>query len=135
MCLNKGHAPCVGLDIFTDIAFEQGYAAVALGQERRVFVSAVSGSVYQINYDKLHLETVYQLHTGAINTLVVNEGFAITGSDDKYLRVWPIDFSDFFLEAEHETPVTAAGMSPDGLQVRTPCLIPTVAIAVRQPVP
>ena len=116
MCLNKGHAPCVGLDIFTDIAFEQGSAA-ALGQERRVFVSSVSGSVYQINYDKLHLETVYQLHTGAINTLVVNEGFAITGSDDKYLRVWPIDFSDFFLEAEHETPVTTVGMSPDGLQV------------------
>lgn len=117
MCLNKGHTPCVGLDIFTDIAFESGQAAVALGQERRVFVAAVSGSVYQINYDKLHLETVYQLHTGAINTLVVNEGFAITGSDDKYLRVWPIDFSDFFLEAEHETPVTAVGMSPDGLEV------------------
>eukprot|EP00892_Ulva_mutabilis_P005257 jgi/Ulvmu1/3102/UM015_0142.1 len=117
MCLNKGHTPCVGLDIFTDIAFEQRNAVAALGQDRRVFVSAVSGSVYQINYDKLHLETVYQLHTGAINTLVVNEGFAITGSDDKYLRVWPVDFSDFFLEAEHETPVTAVGMSPDGLQL------------------
>lgn len=117
MCLNKGHTPCVGLDIFTDIAFEHGQAVLALGQERRVFVSSVSGSVYQINYDKLSLEVVYQLHMGAINTFVVNEGFAITGSDDKFLRVWPIDFSDFFLEAEHETPVTAVGMSPDGLQV------------------
>jgi hypothetical protein len=26
----------------------------------------------------------------------------MTASDDRFLRVWPVDFSDFFLEAEHE---------------------------------
>jgi WD repeat-containing protein 90 len=111
-------AAAVGHDIFTDLAYERGTAADVLGHDRHVFVSAVSGCIYRLNYDKHCLEAVYHLHVGAINTLAVNEGFAITGSDDKYLRVWPIDFSDYFLEAEHETPVTSVGVSPDGLQVR-----------------
>lgn len=46
---------------------------------------------------------VYQLHGAAINALVIHDGFAVTGSDDKQLRVWPMDFSDFLLEVS--TPV------------------------------
>lgn len=30
--------------------------------------------------------------------MLVSEGLCITGSDDKFLRVWPLDFSDFLLE-------------------------------------
>jgi hypothetical protein len=41
---------------------------------------------------------VYQLHSAAINSLVVFDGFCVTGSDDRQLRVWPMDFSDFLLE-------------------------------------
>ena len=41
---------------------------------------------------------VYQLHSAAINTLVVHDSFCVTGSDDKMLRVWPMDFSDYLLE-------------------------------------
>lgn len=29
----------------------------------------------------------------------VNEAFCITGSDDGYLRLWPLDFSGVILEA------------------------------------
>ena len=47
----------------------------------------------------------------------MSEGFCITGSDDKFLRVWPVDFSDFFLEVEHDSPVTGVGISPNQLQV------------------
>jgi WD repeat-containing protein 90 len=111
-----GLTASVGHDIFTDIAFEGG-ASVALLKNRQIFVSAVSGSVYQIDYDAHRLDAVYQLHTAGINSIAVSEGFAITGSDDKLLRIWPIDFSDHFLEAEHEMPVTSVGISPDGLQV------------------
>ena len=53
----------------------------------------------QVNYGKRELECVYQLHYGAINALAINDGFAVTASDDRFLRVWPTDFSDFFLEA------------------------------------
>ena len=118
--VSGGMAVAVGHDIFTDLAYEGG-ASVSLLQARHVFVAAVSGSVYQIDYDNHRLDAVYQLHSAAINSLAVNEGFAVTGSDDKVLRVWPIDFSDYFLEAEHEAPVTSVGISPDGLQVRLRC--------------
>ena len=73
--------------------------------------------MYQVNYDAHVLEAVYQLHTAAINSIAVNEGFAITGSDDAFLRVWALDFADYFLEAEHESAVTSVGLSSDGLQV------------------
>lgn len=44
-------------------------------------------------------------------------GFAVTGSDDRKLRVWPLDFASHFLEAEHEGRVTALHASPDGALV------------------
>ncbi|XRB08526.1 centriole proteome protein [Pycnococcus provasolii] len=103
-------------NIFTDLAYEAGYGLTEL-DERHVFVSTVSGSVFQCNYGRRQLECVYNLHHGAINSIVVNEGFVVTGSDDKFLRVWPVDFSDFFLEAEHESPVTSVSVSADGLQI------------------
>lgn len=113
-----GVAVSVGHDIFTDLAFEGG-ASVSLLHSRHVYVASVSGAVYQIDYDNHRLDAVYQLHGAAINAIAVNDGFAITGCDDKFVRVWPVDFSDFFLEAEHEAPVTAVGISPDGLQVHS----------------
>jgi len=33
------------------------------------------------------------------------------------LRVWPLDFSEFFFDAKHEGVVIAIDISPDGLQV------------------
>lgn len=46
------------------------------------------------------LECVFQLHDAGITSMAINEGFCVTASMDKYLRVWPLDFSDFFLEAQ-----------------------------------
>ena len=103
-------------NMFTDLAFEAGYGLTKLS-ERHVFVATASGAVFQVNYGKRNLEAVYQLHNAAINSLIINEGFCITGSDDRFLRMWPVDFSDYFLEAEHETAVTAVGVTPDGLAI------------------
>jgi WD40 repeat protein len=47
----------------------------------------------------------------------VTEAFCVTGSEDTYLRVWPLDFSEFFMEAKHEGTVCAVDISPDGLKV------------------
>lgn len=41
---------------------------------------------------------VYQLHSAAINALIVHDGFCVTASDDRQLRVWPMDFTDYLLE-------------------------------------
>jgi WD40 repeat protein len=59
----------------------------------------------------------YQLHLGAINSISLGEGLAVTGSDDKTLRVWPLDFSSHLLEAEHEAAVTATAVGCGGARV------------------
>lgn len=44
-------------------------------------------------------------------------GFCVTGSADTYLRVWPLDFSDYYLQAKHPAAVTHVEISGDGLKV------------------
>jgi len=44
------------------------------------------------------LVCVYQLHSAAINALVMHSGFCVTASDDRQLRVWPTGFTDYLLE-------------------------------------
>ncbi|KAL5019432.1 hypothetical protein ScPMuIL_003485, partial [Solemya velum] len=53
----------------------------------------------------------------AINSMSINETFCVTGSDDGYLRLWPLDFAHVYLEAEHEGPVTSVDFSSDGLKI------------------
>jgi len=49
--------------------------------------------------------------------MCVNESFCVTGSDDGYVRVWPLDFKHVLLEAQHDGPVTAVDISVDCLRV------------------
>ena len=44
-------------------------------------------------------------------------GFCVTGAEDRFVRVWPLDFSDYFLEAEHAAPVSAVSVSHDCLKI------------------
>jgi len=61
---------------------------------------------------------VHALHEGAaIHAVHLSAGFAVTGAEDRLLRVWPLDFSAHFLETEHEGSVTAIDASPDGLKL------------------
>ena len=60
---------------------------------RKLYASTAGGAVFQINYTDRALECIYQLHSGAIHCMRFNEGFCVTGSADRHLRVWPLDFS------------------------------------------
>jgi WD40 repeat protein len=107
--------------IFTDVAFESTYGPRSIDTDgcvqKRVYVSTSRGTVVQVNYDTRKVECVYRLHDSAIRTIALNEGYCVTGSDDTYLRVWPIDFSDYILEAQHEGPVISVNVSQDGLKL------------------
>ncbi len=87
---------------FTDLGFEGSYGPKSLDvhAQQRVYVASGVGKLMQVNYATRELECVFQLHDGPILSLSINEGFCVTASADKYLRVWPLDFSDFFLEAQ-----------------------------------
>ncbi len=105
--------------VFTDVAYESAYGPRPLEgvEQKRIFASTMDGTVVQVNYQTKLMECVYRLHDAAIHSIAVNEGFCVTGSEDKYLRVWPLDFSDYFLEAQHEGPVQSVDVSPDGLKL------------------
>ncbi|XP_072691171.1 WD repeat-containing protein 90 isoform X4 [Canis lupus baileyi] len=53
----------------------------------------------------------------SISSLSTSQATCAVGSEDGYLRLWPLDFSSVLLEAEHEGPVTWVRVSPDGLRV------------------
>jgi WD repeat-containing protein 90 len=91
---------------------------IRVTQEGRVLYGSTSdGKLYKIDYDMRKLLCVYQLHDTCINSVYVKEGMCVTGSDDKFVRLWPLDFTDFFLEAEHEGKIMSVSCSNDGLRV------------------
>ncbi|XP_047569203.1 WD repeat-containing protein 90 isoform X2 [Lutra lutra] len=53
----------------------------------------------------------------SISSLSVSQAICAVGSEDGYLRLWPLDLSSVLLEAEHEGPVTSVCISPDGQRV------------------
>uniref|UniRef100_A0A3B4DWF8 WD repeat domain 90 n=1 Tax=Pygocentrus nattereri TaxID=42514 RepID=A0A3B4DWF8_PYGNA len=115
---------------FTDLAFEQGHTP------DRQFASSKSGHILDIDYVSVGIKNVRRLlpaqqshsqrrekqtfSTGpgiAVNSVSVCGSFCATGSEDGFLRLWPLDFSSVLLEAEHEGPVCFVTVSSDGLSV------------------
>lgn len=82
-----------------------------------MFVSSNKGTVIQINTENKVMECVFRLHDQCINSMIINDGFCITGSDDGYVRVWPLDFSDYYLEANHDIPINSLDISKDNMEI------------------
>ncbi|XP_029102773.1 WD repeat-containing protein 90 isoform X1 [Scleropages formosus] len=121
---------------FTDVAFEEGYSADRDPEDRTLFASSGSGHILEIDYKTVAIKNVRRLLPApqtrhqrrdkqtlstapgiAVNSISISSAFCATGSEDGYLRLWPLDFSAVFLEAEHEGPVTLVSISSDGLGV------------------
>uniref|UniRef100_A0A8B9Q1W1 WD repeat-containing protein 90 n=1 Tax=Apteryx owenii TaxID=8824 RepID=A0A8B9Q1W1_APTOW len=113
---------------FTDLAFEEGHSA------ERDFVCSKSGHILEMDYKNVCIRSARRLLPSqpsqqqakqacsagpgiAINSISVSSTFCATGSEDGYLRLWPLDFSAVILEAEHEAPVSSVCISPDSLKV------------------
>ncbi|CAM9586445.1 unnamed protein product, partial [Phaeothamnion confervicola] len=125
---------------FTDLAFESAYgaavtaasaaglAALADAVPRTVYASTKAGTLMQIRYSTRNLLCVLRLHDAGITSLSVNEAFAVTTAADGLLRLWPLDFSDFLVEARHEAPAACAVLSADGLNVAVGTTARTVGV-------
>lgn len=100
--------------------------------DRRLYVGTSLGALFQVNYSQRQLEAIYQLHDSAINSVSVSPAFCATASSDGNVRVWPLDFSDYFLSvggagesaaedekstAKSPSPMLAVANSPDALQI------------------
>ncbi|XP_070846624.1 WD repeat-containing protein 90 [Chaetodon trifascialis] len=121
---------------FTDVSFEAGNSSNPCLDDQTLFASSRSGYIFEIDYSRVVITNVRRLlpaqqqhanrrekwtfNTGpgiAINSISVCSSFCATGSEDGFLRLWPLDFSAVFLEAEHEGPVSLVSVSSDSLQV------------------
>ena len=100
-------------------AFDFGFTAesVKADHPRKVVVGSSNGMIFLVNYDTRVLESVFKVHDSAICSLTIRAGFCVTGSLDQYIRVWPLDFSEFYLEAKHDGAVISLDVSFDGLKV------------------
>lgn len=112
---------------FADCCFEAGFEPNKDPLDRVVYAGSRSGHIFEIDYRKVTVRHVRRLQASsfgnksgsglALNCLCVNESFCVTGSDDGFVRLWPLDFKQVFLEMEHDGPVTAVDVSSDGLQL------------------
>lgn len=88
--------------VFTSLDYEYGFRSADKDENealKRVFVGSKHGMVFQVNYQNESLEATYKTNDSAIYSISVNDAFCVTGSEDSYLRVWPLDFQEFFMEA------------------------------------
>ncbi|XP_028331789.1 WD repeat-containing protein 90 isoform X1 [Gouania willdenowi] len=121
---------------FSDVAFEEGLSPDLYVDDRTLFASSRSGHIFEIDYSRVVIKNVRRLlpaqqqhadrrekltfNTGpgiSINCISISSSFCATGSEDGFLRLWPLDFSSVFLEAEHEGPVSVVSVSFDSMQV------------------
>lgn len=106
--------------IFTDLDYEYKFKSSDLVENEslsRIYVSSKTGLIIIINYHTKKLENAYQIHDGPIQSISVNDAFCVTGSEDKLLRVWLLDFSEYYIEAPHDGTVSAVDISPDGNKI------------------
>ena len=72
---------------------------------------------------------MYKLHdNAAISSIVVSAGFCVTGADDQLLRIWPMDFSEYTLEAANDGVITNLALSEDASKVACGTSIGTLNI-------
>ena len=84
---------------------------------KRVYVAGKQGMIMQVNYLTEKVEATYQTCDSAIYSIAVNEAFCVIGSEDHHLRVWGLDFREFFFEAVHDSIVCAVDFSADGRSI------------------
>lgn len=81
--------------VFTSLDYEYGFRSNDHQENeslKRVFIGSKHGMIFQVNYQSETLEATYKTNDAAIYSLSVNDAFCVTGSEDSYLRVWPLDF-------------------------------------------
>jgi WD repeat-containing protein 90 len=93
-----------------------------------VYACTRNGQIFEINVGKVEIARVRSIEplmrvgggeannsSGAIclNSLTVSDAYCATGSADGYLRLWPLDFTQVCVEAEHDSGIGLVRFSSD----------------------
>ena len=123
--MRKGHLPGRPVQLnefsrgylFTDLTYvnapELGTEGTTGALTPCVLVASSLGLLLRVDCTQEQVVCAYQLHSGPIRSLCVNGSYAVTGGDDARMRIWPLHFTDFLMEAHHEAAVTHVFVSPD----------------------
>jgi WD40 repeat protein len=122
---------------FTDLAMN---ARLESSNDNLVYACTKSSQIFVFNTARMDIENVRVLEpvieknvnkgilitknevkkeTLKLNSLTVSDSFCVTGSEDGFVRVWPLDFSQVSVEAEHESSIGAVRCSPDCFKIAT----------------
>ncbi len=108
-------------NVFTCLDFDSSpddpKAILRLDVTRHVLVGSKLGLIFKVDFKTQELAEVYKVHEAGVSSMALSAGYCVTGSEDKMLRVWHIDFSEYLLEAEHEGAVTSLSISEDATNV------------------
>lgn len=78
------------------------------------YVGSNKGLLLKVDYKSEQVVCAFQLHSSAILSFRIHNGYAVSGGEDKRFRIWPLDFSDYLLEARHEGAVSSAFICEEG---------------------
>ena len=108
-----GHTPAGRADIcYTDLRLRASGTA-----ELTAYVASTGGEVLEVDCMAsrvLRRHCVAGPGDGALRCLALAGSYCVVGSDDMLLRVWPLDFGDYIMDLEHETPPCCVAASDDG---------------------
>ncbi|CAF0967584.1 unnamed protein product [Brachionus calyciflorus] len=110
---------------FTDICMNSRLG----NNDNLVYSCTRNGKIFVFNIAKMEIEKVKIIEpvvrkTGILNrhknspclklnSISISDEYCVTGSDDGCVRLWPLDFSQVSLEAEHDSPITVVKFSSD----------------------
>ena len=72
---------------------------------KKAYVSSIKGLVIIINLTSKEVEASFSIHKGAITRLKIIENIVMTASDDTFVRLWPLDFSEVYMEIQHKSKI------------------------------
>lgn len=102
--------------VFSCIDYDNPFIGEVISKGR-LFVGNNQGCIFQVSCSTMELDAVYKINDSSILSLAVNDAFCVTGSEDGYLRVWPVDFSEFLIEAKHDSAVVSVDISYNALEI------------------
>uniref|UniRef100_H2ZR20 CFA20 domain-containing protein n=1 Tax=Ciona savignyi TaxID=51511 RepID=H2ZR20_CIOSA len=111
---------------FSDVTFARSDLSKLVSHEVSVYACTKAGYIIEVDFHKVTIRSIHKftcikyplLLTGiALNSIRFTESFVATCSDDGFLRLWALDLSAAFIEAEHEGPVVDVDVTPDGVKV------------------
>lgn len=115
--VRKGHLPGRPI-VLNNYSRGHEYSTVAYEVAAQVtvffYVASSKGLVLKVNQTTEQVMCAFQLHADAIVSFHIHNNFAVTGGADNRLRVWPLDFSDYLLEARHEGCVSNIAVGAQG---------------------